>query len=49
MKTVRLVFASGLITLLLAAGVLTLGGCATAPGSNTSADTDVIRTKTFGQ
>ena len=49
MKTAWHVFAVGLTTLLLAVGALTVGGCATGPGSNSSADTDVLRTKTFGQ
>ena len=48
-KQMLFVSALGITTLLLAGGVLTLGGCATPPGSSASADSNTEKMKTFGQ
>lgn len=48
-KQTVLVSALGLTAVLLAGGVISLGGCATPPGSYASADSDTGKIKTFGQ
>ena len=49
MKTVRQSLALAFASLLFAGCALALSGCATGSGGNNSADTDVLKNKTFGQ